>query len=88
MVGLASLLQQVWAVAIVDFLKALCSRGALLRESLWQHWSQVALHRLDKDVLRLKEIMSRANLQFVWNLVPLTLVQPVSSEKPYMRNLT
>ena len=87
-VGVASLLNQVLAVAIVDFLKALCSRGALLRESLWQHWSQVALHRLDKDVLRLKEIMSRANLQFVWNLVPLTLVQPVSSEKPYMRNLT
>ena len=26
-VGVASLLQQVWAVAIVEFLKALCSRG-------------------------------------------------------------
>ena len=65
MVGAASLLNQVWAVAIVEFLKALCSQGALLRESLWQHWSRVALHKFDRDVLRLKEVMARANLQFV-----------------------
>lgn len=62
---MASFLQPVWAVAIVELLEALCSRSSLLRESLWQHWLQVDFHRLDKDVLRLKEKMSQADLQFV-----------------------
>ena len=30
-----------------------------------QHWSQAALHKFERDVFRLKDVMARANLHFV-----------------------